>query len=138
MKNVSVSFWCNHIIEIFSCDKGKGTNDYELTNRLQGGNNEIFRPRKDFKRPSRDKRFEENWHGNTSQMGVLNPETYSRKRKISSITGISNFNCHTQQHNNPLIISLLKKRKRRLFQLFQLFQLLFSTFQSSFFIYITT
>ena len=124
MKNVSVSFWRNHIIEIFSCDKGKGMNDYELTNRLQGGNNEIFRPRKDFKRPSRDKRFEENWHGNTSKMGVLNPETYSRKQKISSITGISNFNCHTQQHSNPLIISLLKKRKTRLFQLFQLFQLI--------------
>ena len=54
----------------------------------------------------------------------LEYETYSRKRKISSITGISNFNCHTQQHNNPLIISLLKKRKTRLFQLFQLFQLI--------------
>ena len=46
-------------------------NDYELTNRLQGGNNEIFRPRKDFKRPSRDKRFEENWHGNTGEMEIL-------------------------------------------------------------------
>lgn len=53
-------------------------------------------------------------------MGVLNPETYSRKRKISSVTGISNFNCHTQQHNNSLIINLLKERKARLFQLFQL------------------
>jgi len=53
-------------------------------------------------------------------MGVLNNETYSRKRKISSVIGIYNFNCHTRQHNNPLIISLLKKRKTRLFQLFQL------------------
>ena len=123
MKNVSVSFWCNHIIEIFSCDKGKGTNDCELTNRLQGGNNEIFRPRKDFKRPSRDKRFEENWHGNTSKMGVLNPKTYSRKRKISSITGISNFNCHTLQHSSSLIINLLKGKRHVLFQLFQFFQL---------------
>lgn len=47
-------------------------------------------------------------------MGVLNPETYSRKRKISSITGISNFNCHTQQYSNSLIINLLKERKIRI------------------------
>lgn len=57
-------------------------------------------------------------------MGVLNPETYSRKRKISSITGISNFNCHTQQHSNYLIINLLKEKRYVLFQLFQFFQLI--------------
>lgn len=37
-----------------------------------------------------------------------------------------------------LIISHLDKESVFQFQLFQLFQLLFSTFQSSFFIYITT
>lgn len=37
-----------------------------------------------------------------------------------------------------LIISRLDKESVFQFQLFQLFQLLFSTFQSSFFIYITT